>query len=169
MVEKHQKKVNYKFIPFDIKNFCPTISTGLLLKCLNFAETKIQITKYAKKIIHHLRKLLLFVKGNTWMKKKGDLFDVLMGVYDVTKRCKLVGTILSEKLSKVCNKSNMRLCRDDGLSIFRNESGIPSEKVKKKFQRLFEEYDLEITAQSDQQIVNYLDVALRLKDGTFRP
>ena len=63
----------------------------------------------------------------------------------------------------------MRLCRDDGLSIFRNESGIPLEKVKKKFQRLFEEYDLEITAQSDQQIVNYLDVALRLKDGTFRP
>ena len=116
-----------------------------------------------------MRKLLLFDKGNTWIKKKGDLFDVLMGAYDGTERCKLVGTILSEKLSEVCNKSKMRLCRDDGLSIFRNESGTQLEKVKKKSQRLFEEYNLETTAESDQQIVNYLDLALKLKDGTFRP
>ena len=55
-----------------------------------------------------------------------------MRAYDGTERCKLVGTILSEKLSEVCNKSNMRLCRDDGLSVFRDESGIQLEKVKKK-------------------------------------
>ena len=36
-------------------------------------------------------------------------------------------------------------------------------------QRLFKECDQEITAESSQQIVNYLDVALNLKDGTFRP
>ena len=36
-------------------------------------------------------------------------------------------------------------------------------------QRLFKEYDLEITAESNQQIVNYLDITLNLKDETFRP
>ena len=36
-------------------------------------------------------------------------------------------------------------------------------------QRLFKEYDLEIIAESNQKIVNYLDVTLNLKDGTFRP
>ena len=34
---------------------------------------------------------------------------------------------------------------------------------------LFKEYDLEITAESNQKTVNYLDITLNLKDGTFRP
>ena len=50
-----------------------------------------------------------------------------------------------------------------------NKSGCQLEKIKKKLQRLFKEYDLEITAESDQNIVNYLDVTLNLKDVTFRP
>ena len=41
--------------------------------------------------------------------------------------------------------------------------------MKKKLQRLFKEYDLEITAESHKKIVNYLDITLNLKDGTFRP
>ena len=36
-------------------------------------------------------------------------------------------------------------------------------------ERLFKEYDLEITAEGNQTIGNYLDVTLNLKDGTFRP
>ena len=36
-------------------------------------------------------------------------------------------------------------------------------------QRLFKEYNLEIIAESNQNIVNYLEVTLKLKDGTFRP
>ena len=36
-------------------------------------------------------------------------------------------------------------------------------------QRLFKEYDLEITAESNLKIVNYLDVTFNLKNGTFRP
>ena len=41
--------------------------------------------------------------------------------------------------------------------------------MKRKSQRLFKEYDLEITAESNLKIVSYLDVTLNLKDGTFRP
>ena len=45
----------------------------------------------------------------------------------------------------------------------RNKSGTQLEKIKKKLQRLFKEYDLEITAE------NNLDVTLSLKDGFFWP
>ena len=76
---------------------------------------------------------------------------------------------LLEKISKICYKSNRGLYRDDGLSIFRNQSGTQLQKIKKKLLGLFKEYDLEITAESNQKIVNYLDVTLNLKDGTFRP
>ena len=48
-----------------------TIIKELLSKSLSFAETKVQITEDDKKIIYHLRKSLLFDKGNMWMKKGG--------------------------------------------------------------------------------------------------
>ena len=39
----------------------------------------------------------------------------------------------------------------------------------KRFQAITEITDLEITAESNLKIVNYLDVTSNLKDGTFRP
>ena len=164
-----KNKKNCKFISFDIKDFYPTITKELLSKSLNFAETKVQITEDDKKIIYHSRKSLLFDKGNTWMKKGGDIFDAALDAYDGAEVCELAGTFLLEKISEICNKSNIGLYRDDGLSIFRNKSGTQLEKMKKKLQRLFKEYDLEITAESNLKIVNYLDVTFNLKDGTFRP
>ena len=65
---------------------------------------------------------------------------------------------LLEKNGEICNKGNIGLYRDDGLSIFRNKGGIQFENMKKKLQRLFKEYDLEITAESNQKIVNNRDV-----------
>ena len=162
-----KNKQNCKFISFDIKNFYPTITKGLLLKCLSFAETKVQITEDDKKIIYHSRKSQLFEKKHV-DEKRGDLFDVAMGAYDGAEVCELVGTFLLEKISEICNEGDIGLYRDDGLAIFRNKSGTQLEKIKKKLQRLFKEYDLEITAESNQKIVNYLDVTLNLKDGTFR-
>ena len=93
--------------------------------------------------------------------KRGDLFDVAMGAYDSAQVCELVGTFLLEKISEICNEGDIGLYRDDGLAIFRNKSGTQLEKIKKKLQRLFKEYDLEITAE------NNLDVTLSLKDGFF--
>ena len=103
------------------------------------------------------------------MKKEGDIFDVAIGAYDGAEVCERVGTFLLEKIGEICNKSKIGLYRDDGLSIFRNKSGTQLKKMKKKLQRLFKEYDLEITAESNLKFVNYLDVTSNLKDGTFRP
>ena len=71
---KHRKQAKFKFISSDIKDFYPKITKELLSKCLSFAETKVQITEDNKKIIYHSRKLLLFDKGNTWMKKGGRIY-----------------------------------------------------------------------------------------------
>ena len=101
--------------------------------------------------------------------KRGDLFDVAIGAYKDAEVCKLVSTFLLEKISEICNEGDIGLYRDDGLAVFRNKSGTQLEKIKKKLQRLFKEYDLEIIAESNQKIVNYLDVTLNLKDGTFIP
>ena len=91
------------------------------------------------------------------------------GLCDGAEVWKSVGTILLEKINEICNKINIGLDRDDVLSIFRNKSGTQLEKTKKNLKRLFKEYDLKITLESDQKIFNYLDVPLNLKDGTFRP
>ena len=94
-----------------------------------------QITEDDQKIIYHSRKLLLTDKGNTWMKKGVDLFGVTIGA-------QLIGTFLLEKISDICNKSNIGLYRDDGLSTFRNKSGTQLKKIKKNIERLFREYYL---------------------------
>ena len=45
-----------------------------------------------------------------------------MGYYDGAEVCELVGTYLLNQLKVVIAKENMRLCRDDGLGIFKNMS-----------------------------------------------
>ena len=58
-------------------------------------------------------------------------------------------------MCEICNEGDIGLYSDEGLAIFRNKSGTQLEKVKKKLQRLSKEYDLEITAESNQKIENY--------------
>lgn len=52
--------------------------------------------------------------------------------------------------------------------MFRNKSGIQLEKMKKKLQTLPKEYDWEIIAETNHEILNFLELTLTLKDGTFR-
>ena len=53
--------------------------------------------------------------------------------------------------------------RDDGLAVFKNESGPESEKIKKSIQSIFWENELKITIQCNLKIVDYLDVTLTLQ------
>ena len=43
------------------------------------------------------------------------------------------------------------------------------ERIKKSLQKTFNGFGLEIVAESNLRIVNYLDVTLNLNDGFFRP
>ena len=74
-----------------------------------------------------------------------------MGTYDGAESCKLVGTFLLEKNSALCKEDDIGLFMDDGLAVLRNKSGTKLEKIKRKFQRLFKEYDLEIIAERTEK------------------
>ena len=103
------------------------------------------------------------------MKKDSGLFDVNMGAYHRAEVCELVGTFLLYKLSLKHNKNDIGIYRDDGLAIFKNISGLKSEKVKKDILKLFKEHKFDIVIQCNMKTVNYLDVTLKLESSTYRP
>ena len=74
---------------------------------------------------------ILYVKGEPWVKKAEEHFDVTMGAYDGAEVCELVGIYIQSQLSKMFDKKNFGLYRDDGLAVFRKISGPESERVKK--------------------------------------
>ena len=105
---------------FDIKDFYLSISKELLTET-TLAETTINLDYHDKKIIYHSRKLLLFSQEQTWMKKGIFLLNFLGRQYDT---------------------KNIGLCRDDGLSIFKNCSGPQMEKIKKQLPKVFKNKSL---------------------------
>ena len=100
--------------------------------------------------------------------KKDGLFDVTMGTYDGAEVCELVGTFLLNKIIEKYDKNYIGLYRDDGLSVFKNKSRTQLGRIKNSLQKTFKDFGLEIVAESNLRIVNYLDVTLNLNDGSFR-
>ena len=92
-----------------------------------------------------------------------------MGAYDGAEVCELVGTFLLDKICEKYEKNNIGLYRDDGLSVFKNKSGTQLERIRKNLQKTFKDFGLEIVAESNLKIVNYLDVTLNLNNGSFKP
>ena len=81
--------------------------------------------------------------------------------------CELVGHYLLYELSKLYEKKDIRLYRDNGLAVFKNKSGPESEKIKKSIQAIFQENELKITIQCNLKIVDYLDVTFNLTDSSY--
>ena len=90
-----------------------------------------------------------------------------MGAYDGAEVCALIGIFMSSLLSKHINKNHIGLYRDNGLAILKNTSCPEAEKLKKKFQKIFKEKDLDIIIQCNLKITNYLDITLNLNDGSY--
>ena len=164
-----QNKNKLKFVIFDIENFYPSISEKLLKDALNFAKTKVRIKKIDYDTIIHARKSLLYKKGEPWIKTKSGIFDVTMGAYDGAEICELVGIYILSILSTKCGKGNIGLYRDDGLSVFENLSGPQAERIKKEFQKVFNDNGLKIVIKCNLKVVNYLDATFNLNDGSYKP
>ena len=92
-----------------------------------------------------------------------------MGAYDGAEVCELVGNYLLYKLSKLYEKKDIGLYRDDGLAVFKNKSGPESEIIKKSIQAIFRENELKVTIQCNLKIVDYLGVTFNLTDSSYRP
>ena len=55
---------------------------------------------------------------------------MLLGAYDATEICELVGIFLLPLIGKKYDSEKIRLYRDDGLNVFRNAKGPELEKIK---------------------------------------
>ena len=67
-----------------------------------------------------------------------------MDASDGPEVCELVGIYMFNLLAKKCNINDLRLYRDDGLTVLENKSGSKSEQVRKNIQKLFNEHGLDI-------------------------
>ena len=92
-----------------------------------------------------------------------------MGAYDGAEVCELVGSFLLYALSLKYNKANIGLYRDDGLAVFRNVSGLHFEKIRKEFEKLFQQHGLKLIVKCNLNIVDFFDVTLNLSDSTYKP
>ena len=91
-----------------------------------------------------------------------------MGAYDGAEICELIDTFMLSLHSKH-NKNQIGLYRNDSLAVLKNSSDPKAEKLKKKFQKLFKEKDLDIIVQCILKITNCLNITLKLKDSSYCP
>ena len=87
-------------------------------------------------------------------KKDGSnsLFDVTMDSFDGAEICELVGLFILNHLGKRFGKENIGLYRDDCLAIIKSKSVRLLDKTRKELHKIFEQFDLKITA--DLYVVN---------------
>ena len=165
-----EMKENCTFTNFDIVEFYPTISVGLLNSAISFAKRHVKITSEEVDIIHHSRKSLLLSDDKAWMKKEGSgLFDVAMGSYDSAEVCELVGMFAPSQLPKRYDRCDIGLHRDDGLAVFRGMSGSMAECTKNNIAKFFNNLGLHITIQTNLKTLNFLNVAINLCNGKYYP
>ena len=162
-------KTNNTLISFNIVDFHPSITETLLNKAITWARRYTEINDKDIRTIKHARKSLLFHNNRKWTKRDSDsTFDVTMGSYDGAEVCELVGLFMLHSLQGRFGK-NIGLYRDDGLALIQTKSGRLSDKGRKDLIQTFNDFGLKITAQANEQLINFLHLTLNLTDGTYKP
>ena len=77
---KNEQKCS--FIAFDVCEFYPSITEGLLNNVLSFASKYDNISGDEKEIIMQAKQSTLFNRGDPWAKRSNSKFDVTMGSFD---------------------------------------------------------------------------------------
>ena len=113
----------------------------------------------------------MFNGGTAGTKRSSDsLFDITMGSFDGAEiGCELVGLFVLSKLAEKFGKENVGLYRDDGLALVEDVNGRKADKARKMLHDIFGQIGLKITAQVDNQVVNFLDITLNLENEKFAP
>ncbi len=164
-----QTRKNSTFLTFDVVNFYPSIDKDLLQKAIDFAAQFTKITTAEKETIFHAKSTLLFHDNKPWRKSNAnDLFDVTMGSYDGAESCELVGAYILNEINSIIPKENIGLYRDDGLAII-HKPPKTAEIIKKKLCEKFRQLGLQITANANITIVDFLDITFNLNKKEFGP
>ena len=92
-----------------------------------------------------------------------------MGCFDGAEVCQLVGTYILDKLSRLLDKNDVGLYRDDGLGVLRNISGPAIDRKRKQIIKLFKDCKLNITIQTNVHVANFIDTQFNLNNMSFKP
>ena len=120
----------------------------------------------------HCRKTLLFFqnKNEAWVKKTShDCFDIPMGSYDGAEICELVGLlILNNPYKTWYQKTTQDFTETMALSLLQTKEVSQPTKYAKKSSN---PSNLSISKSKFTGLpsVDFLDVTLNLKNGTFKP
>jgi hypothetical protein len=74
-----------------------------------------------------------------------------------------------EAANGLFGNENICFYRDDGLAIIKSKSARLLDKTRKELHRIFEQFDLKITAEGNLNIVNFLDVTFDLNNAKHKP
>ena len=85
-----------------------------------------------------------------------------MRSYDGAEICELVGLFILNSLQELFGK-DVGLYRDDGLAVLNTKSGRLCKKARKYLILKFDELGLRITALTNQQSTNFLDITFTLQ------
>ena len=164
-----QTKVTTFLLNLTLK-FYPSITENILHQTLKFEKQYTNIDKNDLRIINHCFNSLLFFDTKTWKKESTDsCFYVTMGSFDGAEVCELVGLYIQSKLEKILPKSNFGLYPDDGLVLSKNLNEQKADEVRKNIIGVFKDVGFNLEIETNLKEVDFLDVALNLRNGTYRP
>ena len=98
--------------------------------------------------------------------KTDSCFDVTVRSYDGAEICELVGICLLFLLANIIDKNNSGLYRDDSLILLRNVNRQNMDRIRKNVIKIFKEVGFKIEIRTNLKIVDFLDVAFNLTNGT---
>ena len=163
--EGRNKRIQHRFIQFDIIEFYPSITKELLDETIEFLSQHTVMTETNKNIAKAAAENLLYNRNESWCKKSGGSFDITMGGYAGAELCEAVGLLILHKLRAAGIEAN--LYRDDGLCIT-NKPPKAADKIRKTICSVFKSLGLRITIEMKNR-VNFLDVTLDLDQDTYEP
>ena len=91
-----------------------------------------------------------------------------MGSLHGAEACELVGLFLLSKMKDILNPKEYGLYRDDGLIVHECSAG-KVERTSKAIRKLFSKHGFNITIETGQKRVEFLDIILDLNNDTYRP
>ena len=136
------------------------------MKALKWSRKYVEISDEEIEVIMAARKAMLYMNGEPWAKKGGEVFDVGMGFFDRAEVCELTGLYILEELEDL--DIDVGIYRDDGLAVCDlNPQGV--ERIKKKISAIFRKHDLGITIEANKKRVEFLDIYKDLEQEEFGP
>ena len=163
-------KENRRFIKFDVADFYLSILEKFLRRAISYAKFIISTKDKVIDATKLPRKLLLFSKEGTWVKRgENPSFDVTMRSFDDAQICEIVGIYLLERLLPLLGKENFGLYRDDGLATVHSSSDLVLDRMRKDIISIFKSEGLSITTETNLMEINFLDVTLNIITGKYFP